>query len=200
MHIGLDFDNTIANYEGVFYRVALDKGLIPGDLAKTKNAVRDFLNGTGRAREFTELQGYVYGARMDLVTVYDGVGEFVAAAVASSHSVSIISHKTRRPIAGPAYDMHASAVSFLEATGILGSGMISADQVFFETTKEAKVARIAGCGIDVFVDDLPEILTMEGLPRMVRRILFDPLSLEADLRDDIECFGDWRAIQLAVLR
>ena len=61
MRIGVDFDNTIANYDGVFHKAALERGLIPASLGSGKTDVRDYLNGSGRKDEFTELQGYVYG-------------------------------------------------------------------------------------------------------------------------------------------
>ena len=75
MRIGIDFDNTTACYDGVFHAAALERGLIPANLGSDKNAVRDYLNGHGRADDFTELQGYVYGARMDLASPYPGFGE-----------------------------------------------------------------------------------------------------------------------------
>src|SRR6266404_4116929 len=67
MRIGIDFDNTIACYDGVFHAAALERGLIPADIGRDKNSVRDHLNGAGRNDDFTELQGYVYGGRMDKV-------------------------------------------------------------------------------------------------------------------------------------
>ncbi len=78
MRIGIDFDNTIACYDGVFHQAALERGLIPPDLARDKNSVRDHLNGSGRKDDFTELQGYVYGTRMELVSLYPGFAEFIA--------------------------------------------------------------------------------------------------------------------------
>ena len=80
MRIGIDFDNTIACYDGVFHTAALERGLIPANLGRDKNSVRDHLNGAGRNDDFTELQGYIYGARMDLVAPYPGFAEFIAAA------------------------------------------------------------------------------------------------------------------------
>ena len=77
MRIGIDFDNTIACYDGVFHQAALERGLIPADLGRDKNTVRDHLNGSGRKDDFTELQGYVYGARMELVSPYPGFAEFM---------------------------------------------------------------------------------------------------------------------------
>ena len=80
MRIGIDFDNTIACYDGVFHAAALERGLIPADLGRDKNSVRDHLNGAGRKDDFTELQGYVYGARMDLVVALSRLCRFRRAA------------------------------------------------------------------------------------------------------------------------
>lgn len=199
MRIGIDFDNTIANYDGVFHAAALERGLIPADLGRGKNAVRDYLNGAGRKDDFTELQGYVYGARMDLVSPYAGAVEFVREAVAAGHEVYVVSHKTRTPILGPVYDMHAAARGFLEAQGFFGPGMLTLERTFFELTKEEKVARAAALELEAFVDDLPEILTMPGFPPAARRLLFDPQDALAARADGLERFADWPAIRRALL-
>jgi hypothetical protein len=176
MRIGIDFDNTIACYDGVFHAAALERGLIPADLGRDKNSVRDHLNGSGRKDDFTELQGYVYGARMDLVSPYPGFADFIAAARSAGHDLFVVSHKTRYPILGPKHDMHAAARSFLTARGLIGSGQtqIDPDKVFFELTKDEKVARARKLACEVFIDDLPEILGLGGFPEGMRKILFDP--------------------------
>jgi hypothetical protein len=176
MRIGIDFDNTIACYDGVFHAAALERGLIPSDLACDKNSVRDHLNGSGRKDDFTELQGHVYGARMDMVSPYPGFAEFVALAQNAGHTLFIVSHKTRHPLRGPQHDMHAAARGFLAAHRLIGDGAAAIDpaHVYFELTKEEKVARAALLGVDVFIDDLPEILGLPGFPQGMRKILFDP--------------------------
>jgi hypothetical protein len=178
MRIGIDFDNTIACYDGVFHAAALERGLIPSGLGYDKNSVRDHLNGAGRNDDFTELQGYIYGARMDLVAPYPGVAGFVSAARKAGHELFVVSHKTRHPLLGPKYDMHAAARGFLSAHGLMGKGALQIDpsRVFFELTKEEKIARAAVIGCEIFIDDLPEILTMPGFPDGMRRILFDPTN------------------------
>ena len=120
MRIGIDFDNTIACYDGVFHAAALERGLIPPELGRDKNSVRDHLNGTGRKDEFTELQGHVYGARMDLVSLYPGFAEFVVAAHRTGHDLFVVSHKTMHPILGPKHDLHAAARGFLAARDLVG--------------------------------------------------------------------------------
>jgi hypothetical protein len=187
MRIGIDFDNTIACYDGVFHAAALERGLIPANVDHDKNSVRDHLNGAGRNDDFTELQGYVYGARMDLVAPYPGFADFVAEARKAGHELFIVSHKTRHPILGPKYDMHAAARGFLAAQGLMGEGPSQMDpsRVFFELTKEEKIARAALIRCEIFIDDLPEILMMPGFPDGMLRILFDPENQFASIPESI---------------
>ena len=71
-----------------FMQPRWNAGLIPPDLARDKNSVRDHLNGGGRKDDFTELQGYVYGARMDLVSPFPGFAEFIGVARGAATSSS----------------------------------------------------------------------------------------------------------------
>jgi len=185
MRIGIDFDNTIACYDGVFHAAALERGLIPAELGRDKNSVRDYLNGAGRTDAFTELQGYVYGTRMELAAPYPGFAGFVGAARQAGHELFIVSHKTQHPIRGPKYDLHSAARGFLAAQGLVGpSGPIHPDHVFFELTKEAKAARVATLRCKVFVDDLPEIFALPDFPKTTRPVLFDPVDQFRDAKLD----------------
>lgn len=197
MRIGIDFDNTIVNYDGVFHAAAFERGLIPPDLPTGKNAVRDHLNGSGRKDDFTELQGYVYGARMQLASLYPSFVDFVRTARTAGHKLFVISHKTRHPILGPKYDMHAAARAFLVDNGLIGPETIPDDHVFFELTKEEKAARAVALDVDVFVDDLPEILALPGLSRM-RRVLFDANGMAPGGNYDIG--HSWAEIAEMLLR
>jgi len=199
MRIGVDFDNTVVCYDGVFHAAAIERGLIPADLASSKNSVRDYLNGLGRQDAFTELQGYVYGSRMDLASVYPGFQAFVAAARAAGHDLFIVSHKTKFPILGPRHDMHLAASDFLSRRDLVGPGAdrVASENVFFELTKEAKVARAADIGCQVFIDDLPEILSLQGFPAGMRGILFDPQDRHSDLA--IERYATWDAVRQALI-
>jgi hypothetical protein len=202
MRIGIDFDNTIACYDGVFHAAALERGLIPADLGRDKNSVRDHLNGSGRKDDFTELQGYVYGARMDLVSPYPGFAEFVTAARRAGHKLFIVSHKTKHPILGPQHDMHAAARGFLTDRGLMGPGktQIAPECVFFELTKEEKVARAHALACEVFIDDLPEILAMSGFPVGMHKVLFDPENQFADKAAQFDRRASWAEITADFVR
>src|SRR5262245_39200459 len=200
MRIGIDFDNTIACYDGVFRRAALERGLVPADIGQSKTAVRDHLRGLGRDDLFTELQGYVYRTRMEIVAPYEGFAAFLKAARRQHHEPVLISHKTRYPFRGPAYDLHAAARGFLAAHDLVGADAFAEQDIHFELTKEAKIARIAALACDVLIDDLPEILAMDGLPVGMRAILFDPeMPQTKTSAHPFETHASWASIRQALL-
>jgi hypothetical protein len=182
MRIGIDFDHTIVCYDDAFYRAALDRGLIPADVVPTKGGVRDWLRAAGREDAWTALQGYIYGARMDLAEVFPDVREFMRKAAEAGCGIDIISHKTRHPYRGEKYDLHKAALGWLEAQGFfddksLGLGRAN---VHLELTKDDKLARIGTLGCDSFIDDLPELLGEPAFPADTRRVLFDPNDAAPD--------------------
>ena len=176
MILGVDFDNTIVAYDSLFQRVARERSLIPDSVPPNKTAVRDFLRAAGQEEQWTLLQGHVYGARMAEAEPFPGVRDFFQSCRASGVIVRIISHKTRHPFLGEKHDLHAAARLWLEQEGFFQAalGGMAPDHVFFELTKEEKIARIRSCGCTHFVDDLPEILTHPDFPPEVARFLFDP--------------------------
>ncbi|MEQ9519825.1 MAG: hypothetical protein RLN89_10345 [Parvibaculum sp.] len=200
MRIGIDFDNTIACYDGVFHRAAVERELVPEALGTDKNTVRNYLREIGKEDEWTKLQGYVYGARMDMVAVYEGFRNFVETARRADHELVIVSHKTKTPFMGPSYDLHAAAQSFLADQTLIGPGLVS--NVYFELTLDEKVSRINQLECDVFVDDLPELLGHKGLSPKVVAYLFDPdehFKDNIDVGRPVHRHGSWGEITQSLL-
>lgn len=193
MRIGLDFDNTIVDYDELFHRVAVAQRLIPTDCAQNKLAVRDYLRAVDREDEWTELQGHVYGSCMNDAPAYLGAIAFAQRARTSGHELFIISHKTQFPFLGPKHDLHVAARSWIAANmHVNGTNILPDGNVFFELTKEQKMARIAKCDCDVFVDDLPEILLASNFPARTMRLLFDPEQRHHGLdAAGIQRFNTW---------
>lgn len=175
MRIGFDFDNTIVSYDALFHKVAVEQGVIHEEVPVNKIAVRDFLRKAGQEDIWTEMQGYVYGARMSEAHSYPDVIAVMKRLRDAGHALAIMSHKTRHPYRGKQYDLHAAAREWIQHyLCVDGEDLIPAEHIFFELTKEEKLARISSFGCDVFIDDLPEILLAEQFPPVTRRYLFDP--------------------------
>lgn len=174
--IGVDFDNTVVRYDELFGRVALELGLVPPHAATSKTAVRDHLRTIGEEDRWTELQGIIYGPRMIEAALFPGVEAFFTRCRQECLPIAIVSHRTRFPYRGDRHDLHAAARDFLARHGFHDERAIGLprERVFFEETKEGKLARIATLGCSVFIDDLPELLGDPRFPGHVRRILFDP--------------------------
>lgn len=197
MRIGIDFDNTIVNYDGIFHKVACEQGLIPPELPANKIAVRDHLRKMDKEPLWTEMQGTVYGSRMDEAQAYPGVLQFLSKAKAAGHTLAIVSHKTKHNYLGPRYDLHLAARTWVERYLCEAEEpYIPEAQVFFELTKEEKLARIQQFSCDIFIDDLPEILLAPGFPPETKRLLFDPQSHHASAETpEWEAFSSWAALE-----
>ncbi len=197
MRVGLDFDNTIVSYDTLFHRIAGEKGLIPEDTPVSKVSVRDYLRRIGREEAWTEMQGTVYGGRMAEAEAFPGVKAFLAWAREEGIPVCIVSHKTRHPFLGTQYDLHAAARTWiLESLRDDAGPLIAAEDVYFELTKDEKLARIGATRCDIYIDDLPEILLAPGFPKGVERLLFDPDGHHVDA--GLPSAADWEAVRRAV--
>jgi len=195
MVIGIDFDNTIVSYDALFHKVAVEQGAVPTSTLRTKLAVRDHLRAIDKEDLWTEMQGYVYGARMAEADAYPGVLNFFKWARANGITLCIVSHKTRHPFIGPAYDLHQAARRWIETHLIDENGdLLPASRVFFEMTKEEKLNRIGTLGCDWFIDDLPEILLAPKFPKHVSPMLFDPDAHHTAV-PTMPRLATWNAIQ-----
>lgn len=179
MILGVDFDNTIACYEGLFHALALERGLIPADLPTDKTAVRDYLRDAGKEDDWTELQGLGYGPEITRARPFDDAVATMTLWRDAGVETHIVSHKTKHPYRGEPHDLHAAARRFLDHHGI-SPAVVQADRVHLELTKESKLQRIGVLGCTHFIDDLPEFLGEPGFPANTTRVLFDPADRHAD--------------------
>lgn len=182
MRVGIDFDNTICCYDSLFHCLAAERGLVDECVPVAKAQVRDHLHRCGKGKDWTELQGIGYGVRLGEAAPFPGVREFLLECRARNVECFIISHKTRKPIAGPEADLHEAAWRWLEKEGFLDEARssLSRGRVYLEPTKQAKLARVDALQCDYFIDDLPELLTESAFPVGPQRILFDPWNALGD--------------------
>ena len=198
MHVGLDFDNTIAGYDAVFISAARARGWLDDPVAQSKLAVRSAVRTLENGEQkWMTLQGEVYGRLMKNAELISGVDNFLIACKSQSIRVHIVSHKTEYGH----YDTDRVNLRDAARAWMTGHGFFDAsgyglkyDDVIFESTREDKVAKIAATGCSHFVDDLEEVFLEPGFPSHVSAILFDQTGT-AKAITNVTIKNSWPSIQ-----
>jgi hypothetical protein len=176
MRIGIDFDNTLIGYDGVFLAAAQERKLLHCGFAGNKQAVRDAIRLLpGGELSWQQLQGYVYGKGIEGAVMFEGVDAFLRRCRAAGHDVFVVSHKTQFGHHDPdRVNLRAAALSWMEARGFFAPDTyaIPRDNIFFESSRAQKLERIAALECAYFIDDLAEVLTDPDFPPGVNRLLF----------------------------
>ncbi|MSW12993.1 MAG: phosphotransferase, partial [Actinobacteria bacterium] len=193
MRIGLDFDNTIANYDQAFPEVARILGYETKTLNK-RDLKLDLLKQPDGDTAWQKVQGLVYGKYIDLASLYPGVVEFVLRALSGDNQVFIVSHKTqlghfdesRTPL-------RQAATNWLINQELVGDSdlNIKLQNVFYAETRDEKIRKIAELKLDVFIDDLEEVLTDKSFPKETRKVLFGSGTITDT---EISTMHSWREV------
>ncbi len=194
MRIGIDFDNTLIDYDHVFLDAAKRRGLVAQAFSGSKRAVRDSIRLLADGElAWQRLQGYVYGAGIDSARMFDGADAFLRCCRAKGLDVFVISHKTQYGHHDPMrVDLRRAALDWMAGRGFFcGSGYgIPFERVFFEDSRAAKLGRIVAVGCTHFIDDLEEVFSDPDFPARVSPILF---AASGKLRSGAVC-SSWRQI------
>jgi hypothetical protein len=198
MLLGLDFDNTIANYNASFIELAVKNNLINNDWNGDKKSLRDFIRTLPNGEySWQMLQGQIYGKWMHKAIMFDGVKEFLLKCKEKSIHVVIISHKTKYGNHDKEkFFLRAEAMKWMQKNGLFNDFDISKNDVYFESTKENKIRRIESIGCTHYIDDLVEILTDEFFPIHTKKILFSD-SKNRHHFNDIHYFSDWEKLEVS---
>lgn len=191
MLIGIDLDNTVLNYEDSIRQAAKDVlGItLEGNVSKTeaKGAIVEKFGHVA----WTELQGRIYGDYSTHTKLFSGVLEFISFAQAQGIRVMVISHKTRYAVSGGESDLRAFALENLARLGLTAgpvSNTTTPDWVVFCETKEDKVSKIREAEVDVFIDDLFEIVNV--LPVSIQRFHIFCADRHSPA-SDVTCVKNW---------
>jgi hypothetical protein len=192
LRIGIDFDNTIVNYDTAFAHAAHRLGLAIGTAAgkpAVRAAVRALPDGE---LLWQRLQADVYGAGIVTAPPFAGFGEFLERCRRRGAPVWIVSHKTVFAAADPGgVDLRVAARDWLHGRGFLAQpGPVSG--VFFEPTRAHKVARIAALACTHFIDDLAAVFAERDFPARTRGVLFGPQDGESPV--ELAACGDWPSV------
>jgi hypothetical protein len=180
LRIGLDFDNTIITYDTVFLAAARKQGLVGRDFAGGKQAIRDAIRLLSDGElSWQKLQGQVYGKGLGQAEMVEGVDSFLRHCRENNVPVVIVSHKTEFGHHDPdRINLRDAAGAWMAEHGFFKSDGygIAPNSVYFENTRQDKIARIAQVGCTHFIDDLEEVLSDPTFPPGVERILFSDVA------------------------
>jgi hypothetical protein len=202
MRIGLDFDNTIIGYSDVFVSAAKERRLLGPDAhCASKQAVRDAIRLLPDGEiTWQRLQGFVYGRGIREATMFAGVDRFLRRCRAEGHTMFIVSHKTEYGHYDPdRINLREAALGWMTAQSFFradGYG-IPRENVFFESTREDKLKRIAQLNCTHFIDDLEEVLNDPGFPPSVARVLFSA-EAGADHEQKFPVCPTWQRVESVV--
>lgn len=200
LRVGLDLDNTLADYDDVFAEAARESGIAAPGFIGGKHEVRALCRARPDGEtDWMRLQGRVYGALMHRARLMAGVDTFLTRCREAGVRVFVVSHKTEHGhFDADRVNLRQAARAWMDANGFFDParfGLIPAD-VFFEDDRAAKVARIAALQCTHFVDDLEEVFREPGFPPATRRILF--ASGRAAEAGPYRILSDWKFIGDAV--
>lgn len=191
MRIGIDFDNTIADYDAVFREAAIDMGLLGSAVDGGKAAVRDAIrSGAGGEENWQRLQGQVYGRLMPRARPMPGVADFLGACLKRKTDVYVISHKTEFGHFDEArINLRQAAMTWMSANGLFDPtrSPLAAENVTFAATRAEKIGYIAEAHVDHFIDDLPEVFADPFFPPATERHLLGAGG-----------YGHWNEIREAI--
>ena len=185
MLIGIDLDNTIINYENIFYEIA-KKRKITTSKKLAKNKLKKIIEKKS-IKEWTNIQGKVYGDKIISAELFLGFKKFINFAKKNNIQLIIISHKTKYPIVGKKVNLHDSAIKFLKKKLDNNEFKINKN-LFFEETIDDKIKRITEKDCDYFIDDLKKIFLNKNFPNTTECLLFN------DKNKDLKSFINWDEI------
>ncbi|MBI3320396.1 MAG: hypothetical protein HYZ89_07430 [Candidatus Omnitrophica bacterium] len=174
--LGIDFDNTIVRYDELLYHEAHRRGLIPPQVRASKREIRDWIRRLPDGEcEWQKLQAIVYGSKIHDAQPTPGLKEFFACCRGHTVQVFIVSHKTQYATLDEGkIDLRDAAMGWMRAHRFFDPEALelSPQDVYFESTRHDKIARIIQLRCTHFIDDLEETFLEPGFPKRVQKILY----------------------------
>ncbi len=176
MIVGIDFDNTLIDYDSVFYKTAIELNFISPDHNSSKRKIRDTIRLLAEGeKKWQKLQAIVYGINIKNATLYEGVNDFIEKCCNKNIRTYIISHKTEyAAYSEEKINLRAAALCWMQEERLFSSSAINPQNVFFESSRQKKVAKIKDLGCTYFIDDLEETFLEVDFPDKVTKIFFNP--------------------------
>ena len=174
--------------------MAKRKELIKKNQKFDKKKLKDYLLKNNREKDWTIIQGEVYGKEIMKAKLYSGFNKALRFLLKKGTKVYIVSHKTKYPYQGKKINLRNAASAWIKKNIIEKNKDLnfSLRNVYFENNIKKKINRIKILKCNVFVDDLLTILDL--LPNEIDKFLFNPNLNEIKNRK-YESIKSWSKIK-----
>ena len=169
--VGIDLDNTIVNYDESYIQIS--KSLKLEVSSPNRETIKDFFQNSSKGDySWQEFQSILYTSGLEYAQVANGLFEFLNLCNAKKIEIYIISHKTNTtPEKFGGADLRIPAINWLNTHKITPL-KIRPENIFFCETQLAKIETINHLGVDMFIDDLEEVINHTKLNKNVEGILY----------------------------
>ena len=170
MIFGFDFDNTLINYDKIFYTTAFKNQLIKKKIKKDKTTIKNILFKKKKIKEWIKLQSEVYSNGIHKAEPNKKLISILKLLKRKKIKFYIVSHKTKFPYYGKRINLHKISKEWLMIHIFNKKNRLGNCKYYFEPTIKKKIKRIKKLKITHFVDDLKNILNL--IPANVVGILY----------------------------
>jgi len=176
MILGIDLDNTIIKYDNAFIEAAKFLNInIPGRIIKKTELKKYCYSLTEGELVWQKIQGLAYGKLLlKNGKLYTGVKRFIWRLKNKGHQIKIISHKTNfGHFDEENNSLREIAIEFLKNNKIISCDFSLVNNVFFLDTRNEKVEKIVSEKVEIFIDDLIEVIHDIKKISKIKTIHFD---------------------------
>jgi len=192
--IGIDFDNTIINYDKIIYKIAREKEFIPINYPCDKRIIKNAIMALPQGDlKWQNIQAKIYGKRINEAHLAQGVLEFINKCKDHQIPVYVISHKTKFSNLLPgSKNFQKAAIQWMGKNIFYPKSALKPRNIYFEITRKEKVKRIEQLGCTHFIDDLKEVFQEPEFPQRVKKILYAPYKEVKNFsHNDIILMNTW---------
>ena len=170
MIFGFDFDNTLINYDKVFFKEALKENLISKKTKKEKINIKNTILKKKNLKAWQYLQSVVYSQKINYAVPNRELLSVLRLLKKKKIKYFVVSHKTKFPYFGKKINLHNISRKWLDKNIFNKKNNLKKCDYFFEETIPNKIKRIKKLKITHFVDDLKEIINL--LPKGISGVLY----------------------------
>jgi hypothetical protein len=164
MRIGLDLDHTIISYNDS-YKYIVEELQIETECL-TKAELKKFFEEPNRSGvSWLDFQQCLYTFGLEKAVPQPGVLDFLSKARHLEHDLFIVSHKTNThfPHNDKFLNLREEAMRWLLSTRIYPE-LVNRKDIYFVNDGIEKLTKIKDLSLDIFIDDLPEIIFSRDFP------------------------------------